>query len=83
MDGSRSDRARARAQQLLAEIAPLPDDSELQRLRELSLNYIREAERVEGNAASTREDSEQISAALDAIARDFFAQALQSKSRSQ
>jgi hypothetical protein len=83
MDGSRSDRARARAQQLLAEIAPLPDDSELQRLRELSLNYIREAERAEGNAASTREDSEQISAALDAIARDFFAQALQSKSRSQ
>ena len=81
MDGSRSDRARARAQQLLAEIAPLPDDSELQRLRELSLNYIREAERAEGNAASTREDSEQISAALDAIARDFFAQALQSKSR--
>jgi hypothetical protein len=33
MDGSRS--ARARAQQLLAEIAPLPNDSELQRLREL------------------------------------------------
>ena len=83
MDGSRSDRARARAQQLLAEIAPLPDDPELQRLRELSLNYIREAERAEGNAASTREDSEQISAALDAIARDFFAHALQSKSRSQ
>jgi len=83
MHGSRSDRARARAQQLLAEIAPLPDDSELQRLRELSLNYIREAERAEGNAASTREDSEQISAALDAIARDFFAHALQSKSRSQ
>jgi len=83
MDRSRSDRARARAQQLLAEIAPLPDDSELQRLRELSLNYIREAERAEGNAASTREDSEQISAALDAIARDFFAHALQSKSRSQ
>jgi hypothetical protein len=81
MDGSRSDRARARAQQLLAEIAPLPDDSQLQRLRELSLNYIREAERVEANSASTREESEQISAALDAIARDFFARALQSKSR--
>lgn len=47
MDGSRSDRARARAQQLLAEIAPLPHDLELQRLRELSVNYIREAERVE------------------------------------
>ena len=79
MDGSRGDRARA--QQLLAEIAPLPDDSELQRLRELSLNYIREAERAEGNPVSTREESEQISAALDAIARDFFARALQNKSR--
>jgi hypothetical protein len=47
MDGSRSERARARAQHLLAEIAPLPDDFELQRMRELSLNYIREAERLE------------------------------------
>ena len=79
MDGSRSDRARARAQQLLAEIAPLPHDPELQRLRELSLNYIREAERVEGSPVTTREDSEQTSAALDAIARDFFARALQNK----
>jgi hypothetical protein len=81
MDGSRSERARAQAQQLLAEIAPLPDDAELQRLRELSLNYIREAERVEGKPVSTQEPSEQISAALDAIARDFFAHALQNKSR--
>jgi hypothetical protein len=81
MDGSRSERARARAQQLLAEIAPLPDDSELQRLRELSLNYIREAERFEGKPVSTPEASEQISAALDAIARDFFARGLQSKSK--
>jgi hypothetical protein len=81
MDGSRSERARARAQHLLAEIAPLPDDSELQSLRELSLNYIREAERREGNPVSTPEASEQISAALDAIARDFFAHALQNKSK--
>jgi hypothetical protein len=60
----------------LAEIAPLPDDSELQRLRELSLNYVREAERREA-----REASAQISTALDAIARDFFAHTLQSKSK--
>src|ERR1700754_2404449 len=73
MDGSRSERARARAQYLLAEIAPLPDDSELQRLRELSMNYVREAERLERSNCNTREASEQISAALDAIARDFFA----------
>ena len=81
MDGSRSDRARARAQQLLAEIAPLPDDSELQRLRELSMDYIREAERLERKHVTMREDSEQISAALDAIARDFFARALQKRSK--
>jgi hypothetical protein len=81
MDGSRSERARARAQHLLAEIAPLPDDSELQRLRELSLEYIRDAERCEGKSAGTPEASEQISAALDAIARDFFAHALRNRSK--
>lgn len=81
MDGSRTERARARAQYLLAQIAPLPDDSELQRLRELSMNYIREAGRLERKHFTTREDSEQISAALDAIARDFFARALRNKSK--
>lgn len=81
MDGSRSEHARARAQQLLAEIAPLPNDSELQRLRELSLNYIREAERLEGKPVTTPEPSEESTAALDAIARDFFDRALQSKSK--
>jgi hypothetical protein len=86
MDGSRSERARARARHLLAQIAPLPDDSEVQRLRELSLDYIREAERLETKPVPretkpvTREVSEQISAALDEIARDFFARALQNKS---
>jgi hypothetical protein len=81
MDGSRSERARARAEHLLAEIAPLPDDSELQRWRELSLDYIREAEQLEGKPVSAPEASEQISDALDAIARDFFARAFQSKSK--
>jgi hypothetical protein len=81
MDGSRSERARARAQHLLAEIAPLPDDSELQRLRELSLSYISEAERLEGKPVTMPEASERISAALDAIAHDFFARALQNKSK--
>jgi hypothetical protein len=65
----------------LAQIAPLPDDSEVQRLRELSLDYIREAERLETKSVDTREASEQISAALDAIARDFFARALQNKQK--
>ena len=81
MDSSRNERARARAQYLLAQIAPLPDDTEVQRLRELSMHYIREAERLEGNRVPTREPSEQISAALDAIAREFFARALQNKSK--
>ena len=61
MDSSRSERARARAQHLLAQIAPLPDDTEVQRLRELSMNYIREAERLEENRVPTLEPSEQIS----------------------
>ena len=43
----RSDRARARASNLLATIYPLPDDAELHRLRDLALDFIREAERLE------------------------------------
>ena len=77
MDSSRSERARARALHLLAQIAPLPDDFEVQHLRELSLDYIREAERLEGAA----EPGEQISAVLDTIARDFFARALRDQSK--
>ena len=79
MDGSRNQRARARARHLLAQIAPLPDDFEVQRLRELSMDYIREAERLEIKRVTTREPAEQISAALDGVARDFFARALQDR----
>jgi hypothetical protein len=68
MDGTRNERARARARHLLTQIAPLPDDAEVQRLRELSMDYIREA--------TTVESSEQITTRLDAVARDFFARAL-------
>ena len=77
MDGSRSERARVRALHLLAQIAPLPDDAEVPRLRELSLDYIREAERLEG----APESGEQISAVLDTVARDFFARALRHQSK--
>src|SRR5215216_4752688 len=38
---------RGRAQDTCWRIAPLPNDSEIQRLRELSLDYIREAEGLE------------------------------------
>jgi len=79
MDSSRSERARARARHLLAQLAPLPDDTEVQRLRELAMDYIREAERLDKKRVTVREPSEQISAALDAIAREFFARTLQSK----
>ncbi len=81
MDGSRNERARARARHLLAQIAPLPDDAEVQRLRELSIGYIREAERIEKQDVTMLESSEQISAGLDAIARYFFARALRNNSK--
>ena len=77
MDGSRSERARARALHLLAQIAPLPDDTELQRLRELSLDYAGEAERRK----KAPEKGEQISAVLDTVARDYFARALRHQSK--
>jgi hypothetical protein len=79
MDGSRNERARARARFLLAQIAPLPDDAEVQRLRGLSMDYIREAERLERERVAALEPSEVISAALDDVARDYFTRAIQGK----
>ncbi|TMJ61919.1 MAG: hypothetical protein E6G82_06765 [Alphaproteobacteria bacterium] len=70
----RSDRARERARDLLATYYPVPDDAESQRLRELSVKYIQEAERIEAeNKGHVAESDELISAALDAVARDYFA----------
>jgi hypothetical protein len=77
MVGMRSDRARARAQDLLATVYPVPDDVEFRRLRELAIDYIREAERLEAaNRGREVESDELISAALDAVARDYFSRAL-------
>jgi hypothetical protein len=77
MAGMRSDRARARARDLLAAVYPLPDDAELHRLRELAIDYIQEAERLDtGHGARAAESDELISAALDAVARDYFARAI-------
>jgi hypothetical protein len=81
MDGSRSERARSRARNLLAQIAPLPNDAEVQRLRELSMDYIREAERLERERLASREPSEVISAALDDVIRVYFARAVQRKAK--
>jgi DNA-directed RNA polymerase subunit F len=77
MVGMRSDRARARASNLLATVYPVPDDGECRRLRELALDYIQEAERADAeNSGRVVESDELISAALDAVARDYFARAL-------
>jgi hypothetical protein len=77
MVGMRSDRARARARDLLATLYPVPDDAEFQRLRELAIDYIQEADRLEAESRGrTLESEELISASLDAVARDYFARAL-------
>jgi hypothetical protein len=77
MAGMRSDRARARARDLLATIYPVPDDAEFRRLRELAMDYIKEAERLEAERRGhVAESDEMISAALDSVARDYFARAM-------
>jgi hypothetical protein len=73
----RSDRTRGRARNLLATIAPLPEDAEFHRLRELAIDYFKEAERLEAeNKGRAAESDELISAALDAVARDYFERTL-------
>jgi len=43
--------------------------------------YIREAKRLERERVAAREPTEEISTALDEVARDYFARATQSKAR--
>jgi len=82
MYGTRNERARARARHLLALVHPLPDDVDVQRLRALAMDYIREAERLEAEASGrAAESNELITAVLDAIARDFFKRALDKEQR--
>jgi hypothetical protein len=77
MPGMRSDRARARARDLLAAAYPIPGDAEFRRLRELAIDYIQEADRLEAaNRGRVVESDELISAALDAVARDYFSRAV-------
>ena len=77
MAGLRSERARDRARDLLATVYPIPEDAEVRRLRELAIDYIQEAERLEAeNRGRVAESEELISAALDAVARDYFKRAL-------
>jgi hypothetical protein len=77
MVGMRNDRARARAKDLLATVYPVPNDVEFHRLREIATDYIQEAERLEANnRGRAAESGELISAALDAVARDYFSRAV-------
>ena len=77
MHGMRSERARDRARNLLATVYPVPNDVEFGRLRELAIDYIQEADRLEAeNRGRVMESDELISAALDAVARDYFKRAL-------
>jgi hypothetical protein len=77
MVGVRSDRARARARNLLATVYPVPSDAEFYRLRELAVEYIQEAERLEREQKGDETESDElISAALDDVARNYFARAL-------
>src|SRR5258708_19260870 len=73
MAGMRSDRARARARDLLATVYPIPDDAEFHRLRELAIDYIQEAERLEAeNRGRGLESHQLISAPPAPAARDYF-----------
>ena len=75
MAGVRNDRTRARARDLLATHYPVPED--VDRLRDLAVDYIREAERLEVESRGRPvQTDELISTALDAIARDYFTRAV-------
>jgi hypothetical protein len=77
MAGLRSERARDRARDLPTTIHPIPEHAEVRRLRGLAIDYVQEAERLEAENRGRVADSEElISAALDAVARDYFKRAL-------
>jgi hypothetical protein len=77
MAGMKSDRARDRAKDVLTKVYPAPNEAEFHRLRELAVNYIAEAERLEAEKLGRAiAPDEAITAALDAIARDYFTRAL-------
>ena len=77
MAGLRSERARHRARDLPATIHPIPEDAEVRKLRKLAIDYVQEAERLKAeNRGRAAESQELISAALDAVARDYFKRAL-------
>jgi hypothetical protein len=75
-----SDHARSRAMELLAIATPVADDEESRRLRALALRYLEVAERLDIDEQGRASDSsEEISAELDAVAREFFDRAAHGK----
>jgi hypothetical protein len=77
MAGIKSERARDRASDLLATVYPVPEAVEFRRLRELAIDYVQEAERLEAEKRGRAVESDElISAALDAVARDYFKRAV-------
>ena len=77
MAGIKSERARDRARDLLATVYPAPDDVEFRRLRQLAIDYVQEAERLEAEKRGRAVESDElISTALDAVARDYFNRAV-------
>jgi hypothetical protein len=82
MTGVPNQRALLRAQQILALAQPLPQDVNATELRELASRYIDEAERREREDGQAVESVELVSAALDNIAKDYFAWAVR-KAREQ
>src|ERR1700674_1408799 len=77
MAGIKSERARDRARDLLATVYPAPDDVEFRRLRQLAIDYVQEAQRLEAEKRGrVVESDELISTALDAVARDYFQRAV-------
>lgn len=79
----RSDHARARAMDLLAMADPLANDEESRRLRELAIRYLEVAQQLEAEEDGSAEPSETISAALDAVARDYFSHMLRRMASNQ
>jgi hypothetical protein len=77
MGGLRRDRARERARDLLATYFPAPDDMESLPLRALATDYFQTAERLETEARGRAAESDElVSAAFDAVARDYFKRAV-------
>ena len=70
MVGMRNDRTRARARDVLATRYPVPEDADP--IRELAIDFVREADRLEKSKGRPVQSDELLSSALDAIARDYF-----------